>query len=73
MVAADGHIQVLRGPTAEYITVCEPDGTALLKGDLPRSFLDDYLAASFVKQDGVENAQFVTIFRLTADGKKAGE
>jgi len=73
MAAADGHIEVLRGPTAEYITVCQPDGAALLEGDLPRSILDDLLSQSFVRQDGAENEQRVTIFRLTSDGKAAGK
>jgi hypothetical protein len=72
MVAADGYIQVLRGPTAEYITVCWPDGTALLAGDLPRSILDGFLAQSYVEQGGVENDKRKTVFRLTTDGKKAG-
>ena len=26
MVAEDGHIEVLRGPTGEFISVCRPDG-----------------------------------------------
>jgi hypothetical protein len=35
MVEADGYIQVVRGPTDEYITVCRPNGTALFEGVLP--------------------------------------
>jgi hypothetical protein len=73
MIAEDGHIEVLKGPTAEYITVCRPDGRALLEGDLPRSILDDLLAASFVRQDGQENERRVTVFRLTSDGKATGK
>ena len=42
MVDANGHIRVLNGPTAEHITVCRSDGSALLEGDLPREILDDF-------------------------------
>ena len=69
MVAGNGHIQVLRGPTAEYITVCRADGSALFAGDLPRSMLDDLIKQSFVKQDGPENRNKVTVYKLTADGR----
>jgi len=73
MVDANGHIEVLNGPTAKYITVCRSDGSALLEGDLPREILDDFRRQSFVWQDGEENAKHVTIFRLTNDGKNAGK
>jgi hypothetical protein len=73
MVDANGHIQVLNGPTAKYITVCRSDGSALLEGDLPREILDDFWKQSFVWQDGEENAVQVAIFRLTNDGKNAGK
>ena len=73
MVDANGHIQVLNGPTAEHITVCRSDGSALLEGDLPRDILDDFLRQSFVWRDGEEDAKHVTIFRLTNDGKNAGK
>ena len=52
MAAAAGHIEILKDPTAEYITVCRPDGTALLEGDLPRQMLDDLLRQSYFYQDG---------------------
>jgi hypothetical protein len=73
MVDANGHIQVLNGPTAEHITVRRSDGSALLEGDLPREILDDFQRQSFVWQDGEENAKHGTIFRLTNDGKNAGK
>ena len=73
MVDANGHIRVLNGPTAEHITVCRSDGSALLEGDLPREILDDFLRQSFVWQDGEESAKHVTVFRLTNDGKNAGK
>ena len=73
MVDANGHIEVLNGSTAEYITVCRSDGSALLEGNLPREILDDFRRQSFVWQDGGENAKHVTIFRLTNDGKNAGK
>jgi len=60
------------GPTAEYITVCRPDRTALLEGNLPREMLDDLLKQSYVRQVGNEDEKRVTTFRLTADGKKVG-
>jgi len=72
MVAADGYIQVLRGPTEENITVYRRDGTALLEGLLPREMLDDFIKQSFLKQGGEENDQHITVYRLTTDGKKAG-
>jgi hypothetical protein len=72
MVDAHGHIQLLNGPTAEHITVCRSDGSALLEGDLRREILDDFRKQSFVWQDGEENTKHVTIFRLTNDGKNAG-
>jgi hypothetical protein len=56
-------------PTAEYITVCRPNGKALLEGDLPRAVLDDLLAHSFVKQDGQENDRHVTVFPLTPEAR----
>ena len=71
MVEADGYIQVVRGPTDEYITVCRPNGTALFEGVLPREILQDFRAAWFVKRDGPENELGVTIFRLTADARRA--
>ena len=70
MVAEDGHVEVLRGPTAEYITVCRPDGRALLEGGLPRSMLDDLVAASFVRQDG---SQREARYRLSAHPRRENE
>jgi hypothetical protein len=72
MVAADGYIQVFRGPTEESITVYQHDGTALLAGPLPRDILDDFVKQSYLKQDGEENENYITVYRLTTDGKKAG-
>jgi hypothetical protein len=73
MVDAEGHIEVLKGPTGdEYITVCRPDGTALYEGLLPRDVLDDFKKAWFVTQDGAENERGVTTFKLTADGRAKG-
>jgi hypothetical protein len=72
MISGDGHIEVLRGPTGKYITVCRADGSAMFAGDLPPAVLDDLLKASFVSQDGPENAKKITIFRLTDDGKARG-
>jgi hypothetical protein len=73
MVEADAYIEVVRGPTDQYITVCRPDGTALLEGLLPVAILEDFKAHWLVKQDGVENARGVTIFRLTDDGRMRGK
>jgi hypothetical protein len=73
MVDGNGHIQVLRGPTAEYITICREDGTAMFAGDFPRSMLDDLIKQSFVKQDGPENQNKVTVYNLTADGRALGK
>jgi hypothetical protein len=73
MVVGEGHIEALRGPTAEYITVCRADGSAMFEGDLPRSMLDDLIKHSFVEQDGSENEKKVTTFRLTDDGRARGK
>jgi hypothetical protein len=72
MAAAGGHIEVLRGPTDEYITVCRPERTALLQGLLPRAILEDFLTARLVRQDGPEDDRRVTFFRLTNDGRMQG-
>jgi len=71
MVEADVYIEVVRGPTDEYITVCGPNGIALFEGLLPREILEDFRAAWFVRQDGPENDRGVTIFRLTDDARRA--
>jgi hypothetical protein len=70
IVAADGYIQVFRGPTQEHITVYRRDGTALLAGLLPRDILDDFVKQSYLKQDGGENENYITVYKLTTDGKK---
>src|SRR6516164_9381635 len=52
MVEADGHIQLLNGPSAEHIIVCRSDGSALLEGDLPREILDDFLPETIIRLAG---------------------
>ena len=36
--------------------------------ELPREIFDDFLAASLIEQDGKEDAEGRTIYRLTEDG-----
>jgi hypothetical protein len=72
MVAEGAHIEVLRGPTAEYITVCRKDRSALFAGDLPREIFDDLRSASLIYQDGEEDGRGVSTFRLTSDGRLRG-
>ncbi len=72
MVAQNGHIEVLRGPTGELISVCRTDGKAMFAGFMSREMLDDLLEAGFVSQDGVEDERKVTFFRLTEDGRARG-
>jgi hypothetical protein len=69
MVAENSHIQVLRGPTGEFISVCRPNGRAMYVDLMTRDMLNDLLKAGLVRRDGVENERKVTIFRLTGDGK----
>jgi len=75
MVAAEGHIEVVRGTLVdgEYITVCRTDGTALFEGLLPPQILEDFKSAWLVRQDGPENSRGVTVFRLTEPGKARGK
>src|SRR5258708_30006700 len=72
MIAEDGHIAVLRGPTPEYkehITVCRADGIAT--GTLSREILYDLIEANFVKEHGRESESKLTIFTLTDYGREA--
>jgi hypothetical protein len=73
MVSKDGHIRVLRGPTDEYISICRADGSAMFAETLPREMFDDLVKASFIRQDGPENGNKVTIYRLTEDGRARGK
>jgi hypothetical protein len=73
MVSGNGHIQVLRGPTAEYITVCRADGSAMFAGHLPRPMLNDLIEQNFVENDGPENENKVTSYKLTDDGRARGK
>jgi hypothetical protein len=74
MVSGDGYIGVLRGPTyryKEHISVCRADGRAMRSASVfSRAILKDLVKANFVRQDGLENAQQITIFRLTDDGRR---
>jgi hypothetical protein len=72
MISENGHIAVLRGPTAKYkqhICVCRADGLAT--GTLSLETLNDLVAVNFVKQDGQENESKLTIFTLTDYGREA--
>jgi hypothetical protein len=57
-------------PEGRPLTVQTPQGFRGL-AQPPRAVLDDYLAASFVAQDGPEDAEGRRIFRLTDDGRAA--
>lgn len=74
MVSEDGYIAVLRGPThayREHVSVCRVDGRATRSRlDFSREMLNDLLRANFVKQDGPENESQITIFKLTAHGRR---
>ena len=41
--------------------------------ELPREIFDDFLAASLIRQDGKEDAEGRTIYRLTEDGLARGK
>jgi hypothetical protein len=74
MISENGHIAVLRGPTAKYrnhLCVCRADGLSI--GTLCRETLNDLVAVNFVKQDGPENENKLSIFKLTDYGKEAAK
>jgi hypothetical protein len=73
MIVEDGHIRVLRGPTDDYISVCRADGRAMFAETLPREMFNDLMNQSFIRQDGPENENKVTIYRLTEDGRARGK
>jgi hypothetical protein len=65
----------------DLITLTAQDGRAMemhtttgyhaCRVELPREIFNDFIAASFIKQDGPEDAQGHMIFRLTPDGHTA--
>jgi hypothetical protein len=77
MVFEDGYIAVLRGPARDYkehISVSRADGRATrVRLVFSRKLLNDLVGASFVKQDGPENEQQVTIFKLTDQGRETAK
>ena len=82
----DCHILYEKGPPAgrlkrDYISLKTEDGHGLAIRDLdrvdfpielPPEMFSDYLAARFLEQDGPEDAEGRTIYRLTPKGRKAG-
>ncbi len=61
----------IRGPNGES-GFSTPQGFRTSIFELPRAIFDDYLAASFIEQDGPEDEQHRLMFRLTSDGRKIG-
>jgi predicted DNA-binding transcriptional regulator AlpA len=74
MLSEDGYIAVLRGPTRHYkehISVSRADGRAMRNRLVfSRPQLNDLMGANFVSQDGPENENRITIFKLTDQGKE---
>jgi hypothetical protein len=77
MVSEDGYIGILRGPTRDYkehISVSRADGRATKHHlVLSREILNDLVKANFVKQDGPENERQITMFKLTAQGRRTAK
>jgi hypothetical protein len=61
----------VRGPNGES-GFSTPEGFKSNIFELPRAIFDDFIAASFIAQDGQEDNQHRLIFRLTADGRATG-
>jgi hypothetical protein len=60
----------------DFISLVGQDGRAVeirnsMGFELHRGIFDDFIAASFIKQDGPEDAEGRMIFRLTPDGRVA--
>jgi hypothetical protein len=77
MVFEDADIAVLRGPTHDYrehISLRRGEGR-LVRSALvfSREMLNELLEANFVKRDGPENDQQITVFKLTVHGRVAAE
>jgi hypothetical protein len=58
-----------KGRDLELIT---PQGVRRSPIELPPEMFDDFIRARFVEQDGREDSDGRTTFRLTADGRKRG-
>jgi hypothetical protein len=61
----------LMGQDGRALEMRTPEGYRVCPVQLPREVLDDFIAASFIKQDGPEDAEGRIIFRLTSDGRAA--
>jgi hypothetical protein len=74
MFTEDAYIAVLRGPTRHYkehISVCRVNGRATrVRLVLSRQQLNDLIGANFVRQDGPEKEDQITVFRLTDQGRE---
>jgi hypothetical protein len=78
LASNNGHIVYEKGASAgtlksDVVSLRYADGSHMSLDPLPRSIFDDFLTASLVKQDGVEDADHRIVFRLTADGKARGQ
>jgi hypothetical protein len=49
-----------------------PRGYKVSPVELPRTVFDDFIRASFIKQDGPEGVDGSTTYRLTNDGRERG-
>jgi hypothetical protein len=87
LAANNCHLVLEKGAPAgrlkrDFISVKTEDGRDVsyrtLQGafassiEVPREILDDFIQASLLKQDGLEDSEGRTIFRLTIDGKIRG-
>ena len=61
----------LMGPDDLAFELRTPKGDRVCPVQLPREILDDFIAASFIRQDRLEDADGRIILRLTPDGRAA--
>ena len=61
----------LRSQDGRAVAMSTPAGYHACPVELSREIFDDFIAASFIKQDGSEDAQGRMTFRLTPDGRAA--
>jgi hypothetical protein len=62
----------IKAPDRRDFELSTPRGFRACPVELPREILDDYLRASFIKQDGPEDENGRITFRLTNDGRERG-
>jgi hypothetical protein len=78
LVHNKGYIVFEKGAPAgtlksDMISLRYANGSPMSLDPLPRPIFDSFLAASLIRQDGIEDEQHRIVFRLTPDGIARGE